>query len=123
MLHDQKIFLVTQIDPEVENPDVSGVYRVGTIGYYQAGSEASPGYSESSGGGHRQGSSGGFSAGFPLSHRCDITCERGGDPVTGYSDRAMYRSLKELFHRYCMENGKISKELVSQILNIEAWKS
>ena len=33
MLHDQKIFLVTQIDPEVENPDVSGVYRVGTIGY------------------------------------------------------------------------------------------
>ena len=32
---------------------------------------------------------------------------------------AMYRSLKELFHRYCMENGKVSKELVAQILNIE----
>ena len=32
---------------------------------------------------------------------------------------AMHRSLKELFHRYCMENGKISKELVTQILNIE----
>lgn len=32
---------------------------------------------------------------------------------------AMHRSLKELSTRYCMENGKISKELVTQILNIE----
>ena len=31
MLHDQKIFLVTQIDPEVETPDLAGVYRVGTF--------------------------------------------------------------------------------------------
>ena len=31
MLHDQKIFLVTQIDPEVESPDLAGVYHVGTI--------------------------------------------------------------------------------------------
>ena len=27
--------------------------------------------------------------------------------------------IKELFHRYCMENGKVSKELVAQILNID----
>ena len=33
MLHDQKIFLVTQIDPEVETPDLAGVYQVGTIAY------------------------------------------------------------------------------------------
>ena len=32
---------------------------------------------------------------------------------------AMHRSLKELFHRYCMESGKVSKELVAQILNID----
>lgn len=33
---------------------------------------------------------------------------------------AMHRSLKELFHRYCMENGKVSKEAsVAQILNID----
>ena len=29
MLHDQKIFLVTQIDPEVESPDLAGVYQTG----------------------------------------------------------------------------------------------
>ena len=33
MLHDQKIFLVTQIDSEVESPDLAGVYHVGTIAY------------------------------------------------------------------------------------------
>ena len=31
MLHDQKIFLVTQIDPEVETQDLAGVYQVGTL--------------------------------------------------------------------------------------------
>ena len=40
MLHDQKIFLVTQIDPEVESPDLAGVYHVGTIAY-QTGCETS----------------------------------------------------------------------------------
>ena len=29
---------------------------------------------------------------------------------------AMHRSLKELFHRYCMENGKVSKELVATVI-------
>lgn len=41
MLHDQKIFLVTQIDPEVESPDLAGVYHVGTIAYIQTGCETS----------------------------------------------------------------------------------
>ena len=41
MLHDQKIFLVTQIDPEVESPDLAGVYHVGTICLYQTGCETS----------------------------------------------------------------------------------
>ena len=33
---------------------------------------------------------------------------------------AMHRSLRELFHHYCSESGKVSKELVAQILNIES---
>ena len=33
MLHDQKIFLVTQKDPEVEKPELSELYQVGTIAY------------------------------------------------------------------------------------------
>ncbi len=33
MLNDQKIFLVTQKDPEVETPEISDLYHVGTIAY------------------------------------------------------------------------------------------
>ena len=33
MLHDQKIFLLTQKDPEVETPELDDLYRVGTIAY------------------------------------------------------------------------------------------
>lgn len=33
MLHDQKIFLVTQKDPEVETPGLLDLYQIGTIAY------------------------------------------------------------------------------------------
>ena len=33
MLHDQKIFLLTQKDPEVETPGLDDLYQVGTIAY------------------------------------------------------------------------------------------
>ena len=33
MLHDQKIFLVTQKDPEMESPKLSDLYQVGTVAY------------------------------------------------------------------------------------------
>ena len=35
MLHDQKIFLVTQKDPEVEKPELSELYLVGTVAYFK----------------------------------------------------------------------------------------
>ena len=33
MLHDQKIFLITQKDPEVETPGMTDLYKIGTIAY------------------------------------------------------------------------------------------
>ncbi len=32
---------------------------------------------------------------------------------------AMYRGIHGLFHQYCMESGKVSRELAAQIMNIE----
>ena len=31
MLHDQKVFLITQRDPEKEEPGLEDVYKIGTI--------------------------------------------------------------------------------------------
>ena len=33
MLHDQRVFLLTQKDPEVEAPGLTDLYQVGTIAY------------------------------------------------------------------------------------------
>ena len=119
MLHDQKIFLVTQIDPEVESPDLAGVYQVGTIAYIKQVVKLPQNLLRVLVEGTGRATLVKFEQEFPFI-RSEIT------PVDDENMQmpepvmeAMYRSLKELFHRYCMENGKVSKELVAQILNIE----
>ena len=119
MLHDQKIFLVTQIDPEVESPDLAGVYHVGTIAYIKQVVKLPQNLLRVLVEGTVRATLVKFEQEFPFI-RSEITPVdeeemQMPEPVM----EAMHRSLKELFHRYCMENGKVSKELVAQILNID----
>lgn len=119
MLHDQKIFLVTQIDPEVESPDLAGVYHVGTIAYIKQVVKLPQNLLRVLVEGMGRATLVKFEQEFPFI-RSEITPVdeeemQMPEPVM----EAMHRSLKELFHRYCMENGKVSKELVAQILNID----
>ena len=44
--------------------------------------------------------------------------EPDGARYTKSLKEAMFRSIQELFQRYCMESGKISKDLAAQIMNI-----
>ena len=118
-LHDQKIFLVTQIDPEVESPDLAGVYHVGTIAYIKQVVKLPQNLLRVLVEGTGRATLVKFEQEFPFI-RSEITPVdeeemQMPEPVM----EAMHRSLKELFHRYCMENGKVSKELVAQILNID----
>ena len=119
MLHDQKIFLVTQIDPEVESPDLAGVYHVGTIAYIKQVVKLPQNLLRVLVEGTGRATLVKFEQEFPFI-RSEITPVdeeemQMPEPVM----EAMHRSLKELFHRYCMENGKVSKELVAQSLNID----
>jgi len=119
MLHDQKIFLVTQIDPEVESPDLAGVYHVGTIAYIKQVVKLPQNLLRVLVEGTGRATLVKFEQEFPFI-RSEITPVdeeemQMPEPVM----EAMHRSLKELFHRYYMENGKVSKELVAQILNID----
>lgn len=119
MLHDQKIFLVTQIVPEVESPDLAGVYHVGTIAYIKQVVKLPQNLLRVLVEGTGRATLVKFEQEFPFI-RSEITPVdeeemQMPEPVM----EAMHRSLKELFHRYCMENGKVSKELVAQILNID----
>ena len=119
MLDNQKIFLVTQIDPEVESPDLAGVYHVGTIAYIKQVVKLPQNLLRVLVEGTGRATLVKFEQEFPFI-RSEITPVdeeemQMPEPVM----EAMHRSLKELFHRYCMENGKVSKELVAQILNID----
>lgn len=119
MLHDQKIFLVTQIDHEVESPDLAGVYHAGTIAYIKQVVKLPQNLLRVLVEGTGRATLVKFEQEFPFI-RSEITPVdeeemQMPEPVM----EAMHRSLKELFHRYCMENGKVSKELVAQILNID----
>ena len=119
MLHDQKIFLVTQKDPEVEKPELSELYQVGTVAYIKQVVKLPQNLLRVLVEGTGRATLVKFEQEFPFI-RSEITPVdeeemQMPEPVM----EAMHRSLKELFHRYCMENGKVSKELVAQILNID----
>ena len=119
MLHDQKIFLVTQIDPEVETPDLAGVYHVGTIAYIKQVVKLPQNLLRVLVEGTGRATLVKFEQEFPFI-RSEITpVDEENMQMPEPVMEAMHRSLRELFHRYCMENGKVSKELVAQILNIE----
>ena len=119
MLHDQKIFLVTQIDPEVETPDLAGVYQVGTIAYIKQVVKLPQNLLRVLVEGTGRATLVKFEQEFPYlkSEVTPVDDEEVQMPESVME--AMHRSMKELFHRYCMENGKVSKELVAQILNID----
>ena len=119
MLHDQKIFLVTQIDPEVESPDLAGVYHVGTIAYIKQVVKLPQNLLRVLVEGTGRAALVKFEQEFPFIRSEIIPVDEEEMQMPEPVMEAMHRSLKELFHRYCMENGKVSKELVAQILNID----
>lgn len=119
MLEDQKIFLVTQIDPDVETPDISGVYHVGTIAYIKQVVKLPQNLLRVLVEGTGRATLEKFEQEFPYIKSEITPVDEKEDQLPEPVMEAMQRSMKELFHTYCMESGKISKELVAQILNIE----
>ena len=103
----------------METPDLAGVYRVGTVAYIKQVVKLPQNLLRVLVEGTGRATLVKFEQEFPFI-KTEITPVdeeemQMPEPVM----EAMHRSLKELFHRYCMENGKVSKELVAQILNIE----
>ena len=119
MLHDQKIFLVTQIDPEVESPDLAGVYHVGTIAYIKQVVKLPQDLYRVLVEGQERAEVLSLEQEEPyLKAECEVVTaqeETYPEPVKD----AMLRSIRELFQKYCRESGKISRDLVNQIMVIE----
>ena len=118
MLHDQKIFLVTQKDPEVEKPELSELYQVGTVAYIKQVVKLPHDLLRVLVEGIEQAELLGLEQEEPFLKAETALFEPDGAQYTKSLKEAMFRSMQELFQRYCMESGKISKDLAAQIMNI-----
>lgn len=119
MLHDQKIFLVTQKDPEIENPGMSDLYQVGTIAYIKQVVKLPHDLLRVLVEGIERAELIGLEEEEPFLKAETALFETDNDGYTKSLREAMTRSIRELFQRYCMESNKISKELAGQILSLE----
>ena len=118
MLHDQKIFLVTQKDPEVEKPELSELYQVGTVAYIKQVVKLPHDLLRVLVEGIERAELLGLEQKEPFLKAETALFEPDGAQYTKSLKEAMFRSIQELFQRYCMESGKISKDLAAQIMNI-----
>ena len=118
MLHDQKIFLVTQKDPEMESPKLSDLYKVGTVAYIKQVVKLPQDLLRVLVEGIERAELLSLDQEEPFLKAETALFEPDGAQYTKSLKEAMFRSIQELFQRYCMESGKISKDLAAQIMNI-----
>ncbi|MFQ6807333.1 MAG: endopeptidase La [Lachnospiraceae bacterium] len=118
MTQDQKIFLVTQKSPEVEQPRFGDLHRIGTVAVIKQVVRMPKNVIRVLVEGQERGELTELEEDLPYLEAevaaFDIVQEEYPDTV----QEAMLRCLKEIFTAYCQENRKISKELAGQILEI-----
>lgn len=121
MQSDQLLFLVTQQNPDVSDPDFQDLYRIGTVARVKNLIKLPQNIVRV------------MVEGLERAQMTDLNAEAGyllAEVVTypdaeqatfsGSTADAMLRALKDIFSRYCMENGKIGRELSRQLLAIES---
>ena len=120
MLNDQKIFLVTQKDPEVETPEISELYHVGTIAYIKQVVKLPKNLLRVLVEGTERAELLSFSQEVPfLESEVSVLSAEEEEEYPPAVREAMCRSLRELFQQFAGESGRVSRELVNQILSIE----
>lgn len=119
MMNDQKIFLITQKDPEKETPGLLDLYEIGTIAYIKQVVKLPQNLLRVLVEGKERAQLMSLKQEDPYLKIKVAEINETGAYLSKEVKEAMYRSIRELFQQYCMESGKISKDLVAQILNIE----
>ena len=117
MLQEQKVFLVTQKDPDTEVPGLIDVYKIGTIATVKQVVKLPKGVVRILVEGEERAELLGFE---PNDQWLEAEIE-GFDhleekPLTENEEEAMIRNLRELFSAYCRSGQKISQELAMQIM-------
>ncbi len=119
MLQDQRIFLITQKDPAVEAPGLNELYKIGTIGCVKQVVKLPQNILRILVEGVERGELLGIAQDDEI-----LEVEVAGfSQETALLDenvrQAMVRTLKETFHLYCVECGRVTRDLAGQIMAID----
>ena len=117
MLKDQKLFVVTQKDPEVSEPVMDDLYRIGTIVEIKQVIKMPKNILRVLAEGIQRAELVDIDDN-PEYLDADVLTFTEEDTMEPNEKEALLRSMKETFERYCGVNGKVSKELISQIMEI-----
>ena len=119
MLHDQMIFLITQKNPEIEKPGIADLYKVGTVAYIKQVVKLPHNLLRVLVEGKSRAELLNLEEEEPYL-KAEVTgFESDADHYSDTVREAMHRSIRTLFQRYCMDSGKIGRELAAQILHIQ----
>ena len=123
MLGDQKIFLITQKDPDTEVPGLLDVYKIGTIAVIKQVVRMPKDVLRILVEAERRAELLNFEEEESEYLRAEVALFTGSDEMQ-FSDieqEAMLRNLKELFAVYCEQTQKVSKELAGEIQEQSVW--
>lgn len=119
MVQDQRVFLITQRDPQTEEPSQEDLYTVGTIGEIKQLVKNRKNMVQVLVEGKRRAELVRFDSEDVYLEAEVALFEEEEISLDENVKEAMLRGIKELFVRYCNENTKMSKDLAGQILEIE----
>ncbi|MFQ6807826.1 MAG: endopeptidase La [Blautia sp.] len=120
MVQEQRIFLITQRDPEVEEPVQEDLYRIGTIAEIKQLVKTKNNMIQVLVEGKERAELLHFEENSDyLDAEIALFKEEHAEEMDINLKEAMMRGMKELFVRYCNENPKLSKDLANQILEQE----
>lgn len=119
MVQDQRVFLITQRDPQTEEPSQEDLYTVGTIGEIKQLVKNRKNMVQVLVEGKQRAELVRFDSEDVYLEAEVALFEEEEIFLDENVKEAMLRGIKELFVRYCNENTKMSKDLAGQILEIE----
>lgn len=117
MLLDQKVFLITQRDPDIEDPGLLDVYKIGTIAAIKQIVKMPKGILRILVEGESRAELTCFESSEPFLEAEVVEIEKGNSGIENENMKeAMLRGMKDIFAAYGRENSRISKELLNQIM-------
>lgn len=117
MLLDRKVFLITQRDPDIEDPGPLDVYKIGTIAVIKQIVKMPKGILRILVEGESRAELTRFGSNEPFLEAEVVEIEKEKSRIENENMKeAMLRGMKEIFAAYGRENSRISKELLNQIM-------